>query len=212
MAKPSLQVRVESTAPELSLRLRRLARQQLPFATARALTDIAQLARDEQRGAMSRRFKIRNQRVVRGITIQRAEKKDWPKTFALVGTRDPFIARHEAGGVQRPTRASPGDGLARFAVPTRVVVGRRTKGGKVPASLRPRRVLRSGAAFLTDEGIVLRRKRRKTLGELGTLFTLHRTIKLKRSLRLAETVTEVAAREYPAAFAKRIRQALESRR
>lgn len=207
MARPTLQVTLESTAPELSFRLRRLARDQIPFATARALTDVAQAARDAQREAMPRRFTIRNKRVVRGITIERANKSDWPDTFALVGTRDPFIARHELGGVQRPATGG------RFAVPTRVAASRRTRTGKIPATLKPGRLLSSGAGFLTDDGrIVLKRKRRRTLGGLRTVFSLHRTIKLRRSLRLVETVERVARREYPGAFAKRIRQAIDSRR
>lgn len=214
----SVKITVETTAQNLGHRLRRLARSQLPIATAQALTAVAQKARDEQRSEMPRRFKIRNRRVIQGITIQRAEKADWPKTFALIGTRDAFIARFEQGGVQRPIAGrARGAGPARFAIPTRVVAARRTAGGRIPASLKPRRIIARGGRISTStgssgEGIWIKRKRRKTLGGLTRAFVLRRSIKLKKRLELADTVEAVARRTYARVFEEKIRKAIASRR
>ncbi len=211
-----LVVTVRSTVPKLQADLRQFVRAQVPFATAKALTRTAQDARDAQREGMKRRFTIRNRRVLRGITIERAEKRAWPRIQAKVGTLDPFIARFEEGGRQTPKRTSPGVGGPRFAIPTRAVVSRRTATGRIPASLKPRNLLSSNRALIPDDGqgdsIILKRRRKRTMGGLKRIFTLKRAIRLKKRLRLFQTVHRTTGRVYLRHFQRELRGAVASRR
>lgn len=135
---------VDANAQSLAEAFARLAREQLPFATAVALTRVAQEARDRERGALSDTFTLRSRRRVEGgIQINRAEKKDWPRSRAEVGLRDAFMARHVTGGVKTPK-----PGVSHVAIPTRLVV--RGPGGSVVSRLRPRPTRERPGAFVTD--------------------------------------------------------------
>ncbi len=80
-----------------------LERQEIPFAIARTLTEIAIEARDEERSQARRRFTLRNKWVERGIQARSATKRD---LTAEVGSRDWFMAEQETGAQRRPRRAS----------------------------------------------------------------------------------------------------------
>lgn len=209
---------VNSNLGSVSLAFRDLAKKQLPFAQAVALTRIAQLARDEQRRQMPRRFDIRSKRVITAIAMQRAEKRDFPRSFALVGVRsakDSFLVIHEEGGLKRATNrsvASPRDG-ARIAVPTKGIQQRRTSTGKIPKRLRPTVLRNREDVFVDKRGRIrfsTRKKKRGRRRGLVVAYSLKRSVRIKPRLRLFPTVRAVVASDYERVFRRELASAVKS--
>lgn len=123
-------IRVSSNATSVQRALRNFAAEQLPFAVALALTQLALDSRDYVRPRMRQHFTIRNPYVQRGVTIEGARKSDWPRQSSKVGTLDPWMPQHVTGAIKRPQQ-----GAAGVAVPTRIV--RRTGSGAVVPSEKP---------------------------------------------------------------------------
>lgn len=207
MAAPSLDVVVSSNAPELRRVFREMARTQIPFATAVALTKLAQLGRDAGRTRLEAEFKVRSKRVPRGLSIERAEKRDWPNPKAIVGHRDEFMLLHETGGFKKPQK-----GARRIAIPTRVV--KRTTTGRIvkrhkPASLGSKleeRPGRFGAKRLELTSRRARKDRRRIL------FLLRRRVRIEPRFRLRATVNGVAAAQYGPIFTRALDAAMRSAR
>jgi hypothetical protein len=128
---------------------RKAIEKQVPFATAKALTKLAVLSRDEVRDDLPEHFRIRSGWVARGIQAVPANKRDWPNPFAVVGVRDQFMELQETGGEKRAERSTGGPG--RVAVPARAVV--RTSSGRIPKRLKPRTILDTKYAFKKEDGV-----------------------------------------------------------
>lgn len=127
MAPPLVTIKADLQGFER--RVSEAVRKQIPFATARALTKVALVARDELRRQLPERFTIRSGWVAKGVTIVPANKTDWPNPFAVVGSRDDFMLLQETGGPKLPKYAN------KIAVPTSKV--KRTSGGRIPKALKP---------------------------------------------------------------------------
>lgn len=138
-----IHIAIATNAPDVAAALAKLAREQLPFATAVALTRIAQDARNDVRHQLRRSFTLRSRRVEGGIQINRAEKRDWPHPKAEVGTKDSFMARHVTGGTKKPLA-----GTKHVAIPTKIV--QRGAGGGVMIGHKPRQIRARETGFVTD--------------------------------------------------------------
>lgn len=136
---------VTTNAKGLQRALQVVFRAQIPFATAWALTAVAGDARDYTRRRLDSHFTIRNPRTRRGITINPALKSQWPRPFAEVGTRDPWMPQHVTGGLKQPERGAKG-----VAVPTRIVT--RTGSGAVKPSQKPKVLRDKPAVSVVPDG------------------------------------------------------------
>lgn len=182
--------------------LNAVGKDQMPFAVARTLTDVAKDAQEEVRRVLSRRFEIRSKHPLRGIQVEPAKKRDWPRTRARVGTRDQYIAQHERGGVFRPRSSSY------HAIPTRRV--KRTKSGRVRKRDRPREIIEGKRGFFTDRTIRLNDYRRRQR-RAPTMFLLRRQIRLQPRLGFEDTVRQTAAARMQPTFTRHMAAALRSR-
>jgi hypothetical protein len=204
-------VTVSTDAADLGRRLSNAAARQIPFATAKALTQLAAEALPKIRREMPFRFTIRSQRVIKGIRMNAAQKSDWPRVTSEVGTRDEFMVKHEVGGVKRAMR-----GAAHVAIPTRFVARQRTRGGRIPKRFRPRDAIGQGRAkALHDRRIIklLPRKRRsRNRDARSILFLLRRRVKIKPRWHFEETVEEHARRRYGPLFKAAFEDALRTAR
>ena len=145
-ALPKQIIYVHTNARAIGEAFQKLAVDQLPFATAVALTRVAQDARDTTRGLLHKTFTLRAPRRVKaGISINRAEKKDWPNCFAEVGIKDEFMAKHVLGGKKMPLA-----GTDHIAIPSRLAAANRGPGGGIIASLKPRRLRTKKTVFVTS--------------------------------------------------------------
>jgi hypothetical protein len=93
-------IRVDADFSALTADLKRLQRDQLPFATARALTLTAQDIQSAVKDKMPGEFVLRRQWTVQGIRIKPALKSAWPNQSAVVFSRDPFMNLQETGGTK----------------------------------------------------------------------------------------------------------------
>lgn len=107
-----------------------VAGEQIPYATAKALTDVAFAVQRAEKSELARTFHLRNRFSQAGIQVNKAEKADWPATYAEVGIeeRRSYLIDHITGGKRQ------GGTHGRAILEDE---GLRTKGGRVPAGKRP---------------------------------------------------------------------------
>jgi len=191
-------INVRTNIRDYTRRLDRLARDQVPFATAVALIRTAQDAQEEVRKQLKRRFTIRRAWVPSGIRITPARKTDLE---ASVGSRDHFMALQETGGIKRPRTA------AHIAVPANV---RRSKSGVVTKANRPRALLAKPGHFRTERAI-MKRGRGKGARPVR-LFTLARSARIRPRFGFKKTTARVAAVRLPKSFGAALARALASSR
>lgn len=212
MATQGLVVSVTSTANNVAAVLRAFYREQLPFATAAALTRTAQDARAEVVRNLPQHFTIRGRRVEQGVRIVRAEKRDWPNPVAKVGTMDEFMALQVTGGRKVAQR-----GARHVAVPTRLVAAKRTNTGAIPRALKPRPLRERKDVFQAGQTI-RRRLGKRTKGSLlnlkgeGTLYNLVPEAKIRPRWPLPTEVETSATSTYGEHFEREFTAAMRSAR
>lgn len=105
--------------------MKAVAKEQIPYATAVALTAVATRARDQIKSELPHEFTIRRPWTASGIRAEMAHKRDWPKTAARIGSVDPYMVDFETGGPHklegtRSTGPKIGRGTTAFAVPMEI--------------------------------------------------------------------------------------------
>ena len=123
-------ISIESSASALAMALGDMRGKEIPFATQRALNEVAFKAQRAERAELPRVLELRNRFSETGIQVEKADKDDWPTTFARVGVeeRRSYLLDHITGG----KRAGGAHG--------RAILGQdslRSKTGKVPSAKRP---------------------------------------------------------------------------
>lgn len=121
---------IRTNARSLAHALGDIAGEQIPYATAKALTDVAFMAQRQEKTEMARSMNLRNRFSQSGIQVNPAEKSDWPVTYAEVGieAKRSYLVDHVTGG----KRQGGQHGRAILEQD-----GMRSKGGRVPAGKRP---------------------------------------------------------------------------
>lgn len=199
-----LDVRIDAQALSGSRLFRALQREQLPFAMALALTRTSVHARDEVRARLGDHFTLRNQRTKRGIRNRRAEKRDWPRMSAGVGSLDDFMVLHATGGLKRAKRGGT------VLVPTRAI--RRTASGKVRKTQRPD-VLRSAGKTYVEGGVIrLRSGPRQRRNTLRLLYLQRSSARIDRRWPLQDEVSRAVKRHFPREFKRSMVRSLKSSR
>lgn len=172
---------------------------QSAFAIASALTRLGQEVKTAQVKATDDAFTIRNRWNVQGplaFKVQKAEKKDYPNSFAVVGTAAEFLEkfiREPAGSIVIKTPR--GEFLA---IPTTNV--RRTKRDIIRAMQRPRALRDKGASVVLPTrsgGLALfelrgRGKQRK----LVRLYNLVKRAKIKEVDIVAGPAEKVVTKRF----------------
>lgn len=212
----TFRIKIETTAPQLSKQLRRVAEREIPFASTVALTRVAVLARDRVRGEMRFRFKLRSKRPPKGVIAIPAQKSHlWPKSEVAV--RDAFMALHATGGIKRPQKKAKN-----VAIPTSIV--QRTGGGAVRAAQKPRRLGASKNARwskgrpgdLTDSPALLapagaaRVRGNKTGTGLWIYFLFRRTARIKKRWPFESTIERAVRQNYQQQFLRALRESVAS--
>lgn len=205
---PKLRSAITTNADEVSRAFLFLKRDQVPFATAVALTRVAQQARLAVQAQMGQTFKLRNPRVVKGVRINAAKKRDRP-IRSEVGILDQFMADHALGVIRKATKAR------RLAIPTKFAASKRTRGGKIRASMKPRRVLSRKGARVEGEGnraTILRGRGRGGGGKLLRMFLLRSRVKIAKSWPFQQQVLRKAQANYGAEFVGALADAVRTAR
>ncbi len=203
MATGPVQIRVDFNGGAFASMLQETA-EQMPFATALALTKTAQLAQADVRAQLSESFTLRNSWVSKGIRILPARKDD---LAATVYTKDYFMALHVMGGDRVP--ASPG----KDAVPVGARANKRdftrkkywagkllAKGGRGFKAK-----LKNGAI-----GVFVRKAKGKDKGKISLYWVLKRAIKIKADWPFEKQWRASASRNLPEQINLAMRRAVET--
>ena len=130
---------VATNLPDFERWIDGVARRQIPFATALALTRVARVAREDVVLGLPLHFVVRGPKLAQSIRWKPASKTDWPRPQSVVYTLAEALVLQESGGIKVPRKralAIPGAGT-RPTVETRIT-----------ASKRPAAVLRKRGYFL----------------------------------------------------------------
>lgn len=145
MPEQYIQINVDKTIKALS----NLERKQWPFALAKTLTNVAQLAKERVHVRTQRVFKLRNKKfILKGITIRPAKKTDvrMGKGEAEVYTKPSisrFMTHHEKGALRRPIRSKV------IASPAKDLKGKqfRTAKGRVKKTWSPKTLMKQAGSY-----------------------------------------------------------------
>lgn len=198
---------IETNIPDVVLEFDRLRTQQVPFATALALNDLAAGARDEQTRGIFARFTVRRPaRLSKSVVVSRYAKKT--ELRSIVTVRDTFLVQHEDGEVRRP-----GDVFGSIAQPQR---GREKRIGVLRGKNSPRGVLESSRrAFIARTasgkvGVFERRGVKRY--PIDLVFSFERQSRLPRLLKAGATVEGFAVRAWNDLFGRALAKAMASSR
>jgi hypothetical protein len=128
-------ISVQTDAYLIASQFGAMAADQIPFASAQALTTLAFDAQRVEKSELARSLTLRNKFSQGGIQVNRAEKNDWPNQSAEVGIEEKrsYLIDHVTGG----TRQGGSHGRAILADESM-----RNGRGRVPKALRPRAQLK----------------------------------------------------------------------
>lgn len=212
-----MQIAVNFEALKATAWLTDLQKKQVPFATAKALTQTAQDIQKMVQAEMPNRFTLRNDWVRQGIRIIPATKSN---LRAVVFSRDAFMSLQEEGGDKRPKKDR------NLAIP---LAARRTKKGLINKADLPENLGRAeftvgrggkqvarrgreGVAFKFKaqdgrEYLALRRG-----NKLELMYLLTPQARVKKALGLRETGRRMYAKAFNNRFGAALKSALDSAR
>ena len=203
---PIFEASIDANIPDVVRKLDGVARRQLPFAGALALTWTARDAAADLRLELDRVFTLRNTFLERGIRFSKASKRDRRPT-AKVFSVDELLVLHVTGGVKRPRGKT-------IALPR---AAKRAKSGVLRKNQRPRAVLRKPNAFVgrLDDGAsgIFQRRGRGKASRAVLLFRLHpRSVRIAPRFRFGQVVDRTVARSLQRNFGRALSKAIASSR
>lgn len=180
-----------------------LQKRQIPFATAKALTDTANQARGEIVKHLQSTYTLRTPwykpGTRYGINVAIAKKNN---LVAEVFTRAPWMARHEEGGLKLPAGRN-------LAIPSAFV--KRTKRELISKANRPRNLKN---AFLvrskSGQETLFQRVGRGRNRTIRPMYFLERQAEIKPTLQFAEIAQKVGKERWKKIFAAALDFALRT--
>lgn len=214
-------VSISSNADEIARQFGEVAREQIPFATALALTSLAFEGRKASQTELQRSLTTRNRYSATGVQVNPAEKASWPNMQSEVGIEKgrSYLIDHVTAG----KRDGGTHGRAIIEDETQ-----RTSSGRVPKGKRP--------AALIAKAIKARAKAKKRNGQdkrlpflfysrkwgnevlaqrtsderypLQILYAFRKGVSIKRQFEMDLAVERTVQANYAQAFDKALRRAI----
>ncbi len=123
--------KVTSNAIELDRTLRLIGGRHIPFATARALTNIAYRLKDVEKSKIAKYFEVRTKWSPNTLRAGRALKSDYPRAFSTIAVRDDVMAIAAMGGHREGNGAIPGRRARKILNPSNETLGPKYFPGKL---------------------------------------------------------------------------------
>lgn len=205
MSAPVITMKINTV--EFNRWLNGVARQQIPFATAQALTMTAKDAQRDLKAEAGRTMTLRNAHTARGIRIKRAEKRDgFGAMNAQVGSIDWYVAGQadDASSVRTPQ-------TSRYRyIP---VKARPNQGRRIPKRFTPAALAQIGTAFWKHQanGTALVYQRTGKHG-LRLMYVAVPRQTIKPKLSLIHVVTMTANRTLRKNFIRSMQKAIKAAR
>lgn len=208
---------IETNAGEVSRLMQRLFRDQMPFALATAINDVAKQSQSNQRARQRRIFEVRNRRFIdSSVKLKPFATKRSPEAVLRVeplggAERASIISQHED-----QVRKVPRDGR-NLAVPSPYLMGRRRQRG-VPKDLRPaalqlkerhpnmaqgeNRTFRVTTNGGRNAGLILQRTGRGRRSRTRVLYFLRPLARLRPELLFVRTISDTVRNQFPRAMGR----------
>lgn len=111
-----MSIEVHTNARELGRILGGLAKQELPYASANALTSLAFMVQKAEKKELQHEFKLRNRYSINGVQVNKADKGAWPNIQSEVGVEKgrSYLIDHVFGATRQGGahgRATPDEKL-----------------------------------------------------------------------------------------------------
>lgn len=198
-----LHITVRHDLAKASAMLRKLAKEQVPFALAKTLTDLAKEVQREVRVEMPKNFTLRRQWIVNGIRIKAATKR---KLESVVYSRDKFMARQESGGIKRAPETKVWRVGDKIAIPTTLAKGG-SRTGIVPKRNWPENLIKPFRIRTKDghEYLAVRRAH-----AVQVMYVLQDQVKMKDRLKLHQIGQRVVAQRFNKVFGANLGRAIAS--
>lgn len=206
---------IDTNAKEIRKQIDRVASDQLPFASALALTNVAAVGMREARLELGKDLVLRNTFSARGIQTDRANKRDWPLQRSKVGIeeRRSYLIDQVLGGERTPMR-SPFKGI-----PQTDVVPRGSS-GKMPVSRRPKALIAKASKpsrravnyFMVKQGARELLFQRAKGADARLAYVFAKTAVIKPRFQFAASVERAVRGSYAQELTKAIDRAIETRR
>lgn len=210
---PAVSITIELDAEKLIGGMTDLMREQVPYATSRAVNDVALMIQQGEREAMKQNFNIRRQWVLDGVRIiQFSNKGQDPITAILdIAPDRSFLNKFEEGGMKTPRGAN-------IAMPTDTV--RPSPADVVASALRPKSFGLSGTGkgdrrtFIIGSGPGAGIWQRTGPGprDIRMLWSFKQSARIGAMLGFRTTARQQAERWWDARFAARFDEAMASAR
>jgi hypothetical protein len=192
-----MKIQVKTNAKVIDRFLLNLHRDQIPFATAGALTSTAFDVRKELvEKTYLASFKLRNRRFPGLVTnVKKARKRDLSATVGNIrGDAKDYLVRHAEGGSKLPQGRH-------ITVPTAGM--KRGTSGAIAKGQRPRNLLKSKKAFLlTIRGTPVIAARKGKTHPLEIKYILSPKAVIKKSLPFFQTAEKIVAQRFAPNFSK----------
>lgn len=203
-------IKIDTNAAALSDRLAAIASGQMPFVMAQTLTQMAQMARKAQKDRLGEYFKQRTNWSKTGLKVIRAEKKDFPNPFAIVGVRDKIMALNITGGDRGSTGsgsvAVPNQESRKFLNSSNETLGPPRFPGRIV-----KRKFNQNKPFIIDNGsksrMVIRTSNERY--PLLTLYIFKDKVRIDKNWPLVENVNRQLSSIYSETFSENLKKALK---
>ena len=219
-----MEITVTSNAEALATVMGGLVRDQLPFASAQALTTLAFMGQRESKSELIESLTLRNRYSASGVQVNRAEKGDWPNQRAEVGIEQgrSYLIDHVTSGKRQggtygrailedeSLRGSSGR-IARKNRPGAMIKrarGGRRKGSKNGDQATPLPFIISTSSKWNNE--VLVRRTGPERYPLQILYAFKRGVEIKREFEMDLAVRLAVQGNYTQVLGKALAKAIAS--
>lgn len=179
-------LKIDSNIPEFTRKLSFYEKSELPFITARTLTETAKRSQSLTQTQIRSDFVIRKQSFPKSIKIIPAKKND---LVSEVYTMAPFASIHEFGGIKRPQKSQY------LAIP----------GYDSRKDIKKRRRRRSNdkrKPFIVSKYNAVFRRKTKKRYPIEFLYSLKKKAKIPERLKMIEITQAVVNNRMPSIFGK----------
>lgn len=213
-------INVNSNAQDLADKLTAIAGNQMAFVMSKTLTGLANDVRTEETKGLERYFEVRTRWTKRSIKTIRAEKRDYPNSFSIVGVRDKILAKNITGGVRDDSGAVPGNKARSILNPGKKTLGPKYFPGRIVKNTRRRKSKNGSDAkpkpfkFKSTKGktagkevIAIRRSKKRL--PLDLLYVLgNDDINIRKTWPFVDNAKRIVNKNYAKKFRRNLSQAL----
>jgi hypothetical protein len=103
----AIKFNVKADLDKLSKMVQGLAKDQLPYVTAKTLTELAKQVKEAHMKELKKDFTLRNKFVEKSFRVKYAKKADWPNCASEEGSTQEFMALQSKGGIKSAKSNTP---------------------------------------------------------------------------------------------------------